>query len=113
MMPPHPMSSSIYLVNPAGDIPTYFGAEVFQAQGLRPATFIADLALPTLAALLPTGFGHRLCDEHLEPVDFDDGSPFVGLTGKVTQWSRMRGLAERFRRQGKTVIIGGPFASLC
>lgn len=107
------MRPALYLINPAGDIPTYFGAEVFEAQGFRPATFIADLALPTLAALLPSGFGLRLCDEHLEPVDFDDESSFVGLTGKVTQWTRMRAIAERFRSRGKTVIIGGPFASLC
>lgn len=107
------MTTSIYLINPAGEIPTYFGAEVFEAQGLRPATFIADLALPTLAALLPAGFRLRLCDEHLEPVDFDDESSFVGVTGKITQWSRMRAIAERFRARGKTVIIGGPFASLC
>jgi hypothetical protein len=106
------MPTSLYLVNPAGEIPTYFGAEVFEAQGLRPATFIADLALPTLAAMLPEGFEVRVCDEHLEPVDFDDRSDFVGLTGKITQWTRMRAIAERFRARGRTVIIGGPLATL-
>ena len=108
-----PVTPSLYLINPAGEIPTYFGAEVFEALGHRPASFIADLALPTLAAILPPGFRLRLCDEHLEPVDLDDDSTFVGLTGKVTQWSRMRALAERFRARGRTVIIGGPMASLC
>ena len=46
---------SLYLINPAPDIPTYFGAEVYAGRGLRPATLMADLALPTLAGYLAGG----------------------------------------------------------
>ena len=31
------MTSSLYIVNPAADFPTYFGAEILVASGLRPA----------------------------------------------------------------------------
>ena len=48
----------------------------------------------------------------MTPVDFDTAAEFVGITGKITQGSRMIALGDEFRRRGKTVIIGGPFASL-
>ena len=107
------MSKSIYLVNPAADFPTYFGAEMVGAMGLKPATTIADLAIPTVAAMAPEDFDVRLCDENLTPVDLDVPADFIALTGKVSQWGRMRELAQVFRQRGRTVIIGGPFASLC
>jgi radical SAM superfamily enzyme YgiQ (UPF0313 family) len=104
---------SLYLVNPSPDYPTYFGAEVYAALGFQPATLIADLALPTLAALAPDDIRVELCDEIVTPVDLDHGADCVGLTGKITQWHRMRALAEHFRARGKIVLIGGPYASLC
>jgi radical SAM superfamily enzyme YgiQ (UPF0313 family) len=104
---------AIYLINPAADLPTsYFGAEVFAARLRRPAVMIADLAMPTLAALAPRDFEVFLCDEHLTPVDFDLAADFVAITGKVTQAPRMIALAREFRRRGKIVLFGGPHASL-
>ena len=107
------MPKSIYLVNTAADFPTYFGAEMVAAMGLKPATTIADLAIPTVAAMVPKDFAVRLCDENLTPIDFDIPTDFVAITGKVSQWGRMREVAKTFRERGRTVIIGGPFASLC
>ena len=107
------MSKSIYLVNTTADFPTYFGAEMVGAMGLKPATTIADLAIPTVAAMVPDGFDVRLCDENLTPIDFDVAADFVAITGKVSQWGRMQQVARTFRERGRTVIIGGPFASLC
>lgn len=106
------MSRSIYFINPKADFPTYFGAENFAARGLRPATHMADLAIPTLAAMVPSGLDVGICDENVQAVDFDTSADFVGLTGKVTQHGRMIALAREFRRRGKTVLIGGPYASL-
>jgi len=54
---------SIYFVNPASDVPTYFGAEVYAGRGLRPTTLIAELTLPTLAALAAPHLEVTLCDE--------------------------------------------------
>ncbi|HVX40053.1 MAG TPA: hypothetical protein VHB25_10810, partial [Gemmatimonadaceae bacterium] len=103
---------TMYLINPAPDIPTYYGGEQFAARGLRPATAIADLTLPTVAALADRHLRVVLCDETFEPVNFDIGADYVGITGKVSQRGRMRALAAEFRRRGVTVVIGGPYASL-
>jgi len=106
------MSRSIYLVNPAPDAPSYLDSEVFSAWGLKPAAFGADLTLPTLAAFVPEGWDVRLCDERLTPVDADPPEQIVGLTGKAAQSGRLRELADGFRSRGKTVVVGGPHASL-
>lgn len=106
------MPKSLYLINPKSEVPTYFGAEVFEGFGLAAAQANADLATVTVAAMVPDDWQISICDEHVEPVDFDHPAEFVGLTGKVTQENRMLELAEEFRRRGKTVIIGGPYASL-
>jgi hypothetical protein len=106
------VATSIYLINPAADFPSYFSAEVFGARGLNPAISMADLAIATVAALAPADFSISLCDEHAAPIDFDRGADFIGITGKVSQWGRMKSVAAEFRRRGRTVIIGGPYASL-
>jgi radical SAM superfamily enzyme YgiQ (UPF0313 family) len=106
------MGRSLYLINPRADFPTYYGAEVYAGRGFRPAAFLADLVVPTLAALVPPSFDVVLCDEHLEDVDLDAPVDFVGITGKVSQWGRMKALAAEFRRRGKVVVMGGPYASL-
>ncbi len=103
---------SLYLINPASDFPTYFGGEVFAGRGLSPATLIADLALPTVAALAAPHLRVAVCDEVVEPIDFGAGPDYVGLTGKVSQRARMIAIAREFRRRGVKVMIGGPYASL-
>ena len=106
------MSTRLYLVNPASDFPTYFSAEVLAGSGLAPGAIMADLALPTLAAMAPAGFEIRLCDENISAVDFNCDADYVGITGKINQRQRMVAIAREFRRRGKTVLIGGPYASL-
>ena len=106
------MNRSIYLIKPKGESPSYFGAEAYELRGLPPAQGIADLAIATVAAMVPEELEVRLCDEYVEPVDLDTEADIVALTGKITQASRMLELAEAFRRRGKTVVIGGPYASL-
>jgi hypothetical protein len=53
-----------------------------------------------------------ICDALITPVDFDTDADFIGITGKITQFDHMVSLAREFRARGKTVLIGGPFASL-
>jgi radical SAM superfamily enzyme YgiQ (UPF0313 family) len=106
------MSKSIYLINPRPRSPHYHTAEVFAAWGFPAAVQIADAALPTVAALAPADFQLRLCDENVEPVDFEMAADFVGITGKNTQESRMIEISREFRRRRKIVIFGGPHASL-
>jgi radical SAM superfamily enzyme YgiQ (UPF0313 family) len=106
------MSTSIYFINPSTDLPTYYGGEVFAAADLAPACMVADLATATLAAMVPADVPVALCDESISPVDLDTPAEFIGITGKVTQARRMIQLARAFRARGKTVLMGGPFASL-
>jgi radical SAM superfamily enzyme YgiQ (UPF0313 family) len=106
------MSRLIYLINPAADAPSYWTSEVFGGWGFKPAVPVGDLAIATVAAFAPADFEVRLCDEGISPVDYDIDADFVGITGKVSQWQRMKAVAQEFRRRGKTVIIGGPYASL-
>jgi radical SAM superfamily enzyme YgiQ (UPF0313 family) len=106
------VGKSLYLVNPSADLPSYFGAEVFGGRGFAPATAMADLSVATVAAFAPADFKVSLCDEHIAPVDFHTDADFVGITGKVRQFGRMQAIAAEFRRRGKTVIIGGPYASV-
>jgi len=107
------MPRSIYLVNPKSDSPTYFQGESYGAQGLPLTTQMADLSTPTVAAMCPASFGALLCDENVTPIDWNTPADFIGLTGKITQFGRMKQIAAEFRRRGKVVIIGGPYASLC
>lgn len=106
------MSKSLYLVNPAPVCPSYFGAEVFEQWGFPGAQGIADLATPTVAAMAPDDWDISICDEFIAPIDFDHPAEIVGITGKITQGDRMVEVAEAFRAKGKTVLIGGPYASL-
>lgn len=106
------MTRSLYLINPAADFPTYYGAEVYAGRGYKPAVGLSDLVIPTLAAMVPEEIALTICDEHLEAVDYNLDVDVVGITGKISQWGRTKSIAAAFRRRGKTVIIGGPNASL-
>jgi radical SAM superfamily enzyme YgiQ (UPF0313 family) len=107
------MTTSIYLINPVSDFPTYFSAEVYAGTGCGSTTLIADLAIPTIAAMAPSDFDVLLCDQNISPIDFDTPADFVGITGKITQWGHMMAIAQEFRQRGKVVLIGGPYVSLC
>ncbi|MBN1995559.1 MAG: radical SAM protein [Anaerolineae bacterium] len=106
------MSKSIYLINPRADFPSYYSAEIYTHFGLSPVAYTADLAIATVAALVPADFEVTLCDEQITPVNLNHPADYVGLTGKSSQVGRMIELAQHFQQRGKTVIIGGPFASL-
>ncbi|MDB5581729.1 MAG: Radical domain protein [Bradyrhizobium sp.] len=102
---------SIYIINPASSAPGYHTAEAF-ADATGGWTQVADLSVVTLAALVPSGWAVRLVDEAISPADLASDADFVAITGKVSQRTRMIELAAEFRRRGRTVLIGGSFASL-
>jgi radical SAM superfamily enzyme YgiQ (UPF0313 family) len=106
------MRHSMYLINPLADFPTYFNAENYVARGCGRATQMSDLAIPTLAALCPPDFDVRLCDQNISDVDYDIDVDYIGITGKITQFGHMVTIAREFRRRGRVVVIGGPYASL-
>ena len=106
------MPPSIYIINPAADFPTYFGAEVLGASGMSAGVMMADLAAATVAAMAPADFQISICDETVSLVDYNHPADWIAITGKVSQRQRMTAIADEFRRRGKRVIIGGPYASL-
>lgn len=106
------MRRRIYLVNPAHDYPSYNTSEVLAARGYRAGSPTAELNLPTLSAMASRHLEVEICDEILTAIDFDTPAEIVGVTGKISQLRRMQWVASEFRRRGKTVVIGGPHASL-
>jgi radical SAM superfamily enzyme YgiQ (UPF0313 family) len=72
-----------------------------------------QLALPTVAGLTPPPHEVVICDENVEPVDLDTDADVVGLTGYIVHKRRILELADAFRRRGKRVVAGGPYATLC
>jgi radical SAM superfamily enzyme YgiQ (UPF0313 family) len=101
----------IYLIAPRN--PESFWTFDRILPSLKKKCVFPNLSLPTVAALTPPEHEVVLCDENVEPVDLDTDADIVGLTGYVVHKRRILELAEAFRRRGKFVVVGGPFASLC
>jgi radical SAM superfamily enzyme YgiQ (UPF0313 family) len=72
-----------------------------------------NLSMPTLAGLTPPEHEVVLCDENVEPVDLEAEADIVGITGYIIHKERILELAREFRRRGRFVVLGGPYASLC
>jgi radical SAM superfamily enzyme YgiQ (UPF0313 family) len=101
----------LYLIAPKNPESFWTFDRVLPSLGKR--CVFPNLALPTVAGLTPPPHEVVLCDENVEPVDFDTDADIVGITGFVIHKQRMFELAEAFRRRGKLVVAGGPFATLC
>lgn len=106
------MPPSLYLVNPASDFPNYVSADILAASELPAGSAMADSATATVAALAPSDFQISICDENISPVDYDHPADWIAITGKVNQRRHMTAMADEFRRRGKRVVMGGPYASL-
>jgi hypothetical protein len=106
------MDKSIYLINPRESRSGYHGLEVFEAWNIAKFVSLADLATTTVAGLVPSDWNIEICEERVQTVNFETPAAVVGITGKVSQRDRMIELAAEFRRRGKLVLIGGPYASL-
>jgi radical SAM superfamily enzyme YgiQ (UPF0313 family) len=101
----------IYLISPRNPESFWTMDRILPTLGKR--CVFPNLALPTLAGL--TGGSHQvtLCDENVEDVDFDTDADVVGITGYIVHQRRIFELIEEFRRRGKRVAVGGPYATLC
>lgn len=61
---------------------------------------------------MPSGWQILLTEEEISPIDFEAPVDFVAITGKVSHRQRIEEIATEFRRRGRIVLIGGPFATL-
>jgi radical SAM superfamily enzyme YgiQ (UPF0313 family) len=101
----------IYLIAPRNPESFWTFDRILSSLGKK--CLFPNLSLPTVAGITPREHDVVLCDENVEPVDFDTDADIVGLTGYVVHEKRLFELAEEFRRRGKFVVAGGPLASLC
>jgi len=101
----------IYLVTPRNPPSFWTYDDILPSIGKR--CLFPNLSMPTIAGLTPPEHEMILCDENVEDVDFDIDADIVGITGYLVHSERVWELAAAFRRRGRFVVIGGPFASLC
>lgn len=73
---------------------------------------IAPLTHSLLAAYTPADVETAIVDEAFQRIDFDDDSDLVAITFVVSLAPRAYAVADAFRRRGKTVVCGGPHATL-
>jgi radical SAM superfamily enzyme YgiQ (UPF0313 family) len=101
----------IHLVTPKNPPSFWTYDRILPALGKR--CIFPNLSMPTVAGLTPAGHEVTLCDENVEEIDFDAEADIVGVTGYIVHRERMFQIIEEFRRRGRFVVVGGPFASLC
>jgi radical SAM superfamily enzyme YgiQ (UPF0313 family) len=101
----------IYLVTPRNPPSFWTYDSILPVLGKR--CIFPNLSMPTLAGLTSAEHEVVLCDENVEEIDFDVEADLVGVTGYIIHKQRMLEIVEAFRRRGRFVAVGGPFASLC
>jgi len=65
-----------------------------------------------VAATLPPGVTAQIVDEEVDVLDFDTDADLIGISFMTFNAPRAYEIADRFRAQGKTVIVGGYHPSL-
>ena len=84
-------------------MPSYFSAELLAAAACRALFRTADSRSRRLPQWRPmasaSSSATRTSHRSISTVDAD----YIGITGKVSQWHRMKSIAGEFRRRGKTV----------
>lgn len=74
---------------------------------------LPSLTLASLAACVPDQIEVELTDEYVHDIKFDgNGADLIGINTRSQTAMRAYSLADRFRKLGKTVIMGGVHASL-
>jgi radical SAM superfamily enzyme YgiQ (UPF0313 family) len=107
----HTSTQHIYLIQPKFP-PSYWGLDYFLPMTPYRGIF-PPLGLLTLASLTPPDYQVTLCDENAgERIDYDTDAEIVGITGYIIQMAHVFEIADRFRQQGKLVVLGGPLANL-
>ena len=101
----------IYLVTPKNPESFWTYDRILPSLGKR--CIFPNLSMPTVAGLTAGEHELILCDENVEDIDFDVEADIVGVTGYIVHKARMLEIVEEFRRRGRFVVVGGPYASLC
>lgn len=110
-----PHKFRVLLVYPCRDVDSQVRTQFSQEQvhGLLVWPFrirsygLAFNGLETLAALTPDWVDLTVVNENLDTIDFDGAYDLVALTVMVTNATRACQIADRFRRRGVKVVMGG------
>jgi radical SAM superfamily enzyme YgiQ (UPF0313 family) len=101
---------SLLLINPKRKLRYLWDFhELCEVMGKK--TPVPPLSLPTVAALTPPQYDIRIIDEDVEEIDFALQPDIVGITALGNTVKRGYEIADRFRRMGVTVVMGGPQVS--
>ncbi len=74
---------------------------------------LPPLGIITVAASLPDHVEASVCDENVQPVNFEGDFDVIGISIMLScQAPRAYEIAREFRKRGKTVILGGLHVSL-
>jgi radical SAM superfamily enzyme YgiQ (UPF0313 family) len=111
-----PKRLAICLINPRGK-PSYWTSDYampFLGLGRRLKYSMANGALVSVAALVPSEHEVVIVDENIEKIDFESLRRFdvIGVTGMVVQAERMCEILRRLRELPAVVAVGGPFVSV-
>ena len=74
--------------------------------------YFVGLAMPLLAAMMPDDWEREIILEIIEDVNMDTDSDLIGISTMGHGVLRSIDLAKKFRKRGKTVILGGYMASI-
>jgi len=74
--------------------------------------YFVGLAMPLLAAMMPDDWETEIILEIIEDVNMDTDSDLIGISTMGHGVLRSIDLAKKFRKRGKTVILGGYMASI-
>lgn len=76
-------------------------------------TINPPLGLATLAALCPEEWEVEIVDENIQSVPLEPNADLIGICGMGVQFARQKELLRFYRGQGRYVVAGGSYASLC
>ena len=67
-----------------------------------------NMAIGVLVSITPKEYDIEIADEHFnDQIDYDGEYDLIGITSRTIDASRAYEIADRFRQQGKKVILGG------
>ena len=101
----------IHLVTPRNPESFWTYDRILPSLGKR--CIFPNLSMPTVAGLTAREHEITLCDENVEEIDFGVEADIIGVTGYIVHKQRLLEIVDGFRRRGRFVVIGGPYASLC
>lgn len=74
--------------------------------------FSPPLSLPQIAALTPENVEVSIIDENIESINFEEDVDLVGISVKTLTASRAYEIADKYRKKGIKVVLGGIHPSL-